>query len=355
MLLTSTVRCLLIWVAAGIILFAAPAPASATIKGFTIYHYSGRCGSVPFNNALTNFWEGRDRIKIASGERIRVTLYGDGADFAQDATGSRIHEWISDRGTVPSGRIMFGQEVPMGYVTVDIRAKSSHGLGNRTVTVKWPIGNEKLKLKIVRNCSELEGAAYRSSPSGSSGVSTPSGGVSHQVRIPNLLPSLLNNPIFLTRPLNQQVVATPGGGMMQVSDFFCDRLAASVVTAVPVPRLTWGVAGVNIELANSQFDVQLIDMTNPNAPRVLDTLSLAQGFPANTPLVHRDNYPGRPTSIRVVRNPSFPFGSGTLTFTGCFTEPGSTQSLDPMSLLLRVDPNNRINEGERENDNDYRF
>ncbi len=143
--------------------------------------------------------------------------------------------------------------------------------------------------------------------------------------------------------------------MLPVSAVFCDGLRESVVTTVSVPRLTWGVVGVNPDLANTQFDVQLIDVTDPNAPRVLDTLSVPQGFPANTSLVHKNDYPGRPTSISVVRNPSFLSGPGTRTFQGCFTAPGSTQSLEPMALLLRVDPNNRIDEGDRENDNDYRF
>ena len=175
-----------------------------------------------------------------------------------------------------------------------------------------------------------------------------------QPSTPNLLHALAA-PYVLTRPFGP-VVVTARGGMFPVNSFFCDRLAVNTPTTVNVPKLTWGVVGVNIEAAtgpNARFDVQLIDVDANN--RVLDTLTLPQGFPANTPLVQRDNYPGRASSIRVVLNPRFQEGSGQKTFAGCFTDPGSTQTLDPKILLLRVDPDNRINEGNNENDNDLRF
>ncbi len=175
-----------------------------------------------------------------------------------------------------------------------------------------------------------------------------------RVQQPNLLPSLAT-PAVLTRPLGA-VVVTARGGMVPVNSFFCGGLAVNTPTTVNVPKLTWGVVGVNIEAAtgpNGRFDVQLIDVDANN--RVLDTLTLAQGFPANTPLVQRDNYPGRASTIRVVMNPRFQEGSAQRTFAGCFTEPGSTQTLDPKNLLLNVDPDNRINEGNFETDNELRF
>jgi hypothetical protein len=99
--------------------------------------------------------------------------------------------------------------------------------------------------------------------------------------------------------------------------------------------------------------VQLIDLDANN--RVLDTLTLPQGFPAGTPQVQRDNYPGRAASIRVVLNPRFQVGTALQTVVGCFTEPGSTQTLDSKNLMIKVDPDNRINEGNNENDNELRF
>ena len=171
---------------------------------------------------------------------------------------------------------------------------------------------------------------------------------------PNLLPALAT-PTVLTRPLGA-VVTTTLGGMFPVNSFFCDRLAVNTPTTVNVPKLTWGVVGVNIAAAtgpNARFDVQLIDVDANN--RVLDTLTLPQGFPANTPLVQRDNYPGRATTIRVVMNPRFQVNTAQQVVVGCFTEPGSTQTLDSKNLLLKVDPDNRINEGNNENDNELRF
>ena len=68
------------------------------IDTFSIRHYSGPCGNMAFpTNHLE--WAGRSRYQLALGERIRVTLYGHGADFASDATGSGIEEWITARGT----------------------------------------------------------------------------------------------------------------------------------------------------------------------------------------------------------------------------------------------------------------
>ena len=167
---------------------------------------------------------------------------------------------------------------------------------------------------------------------------------------PNLLPALAT-PTILTRPLGA-VVTTTRGGMFPVNSFFCSGLAVNTPATVNVPKITWGVSGVNIESAATRFDVQLLDA---DANRVLDTLSLLQGFPANTPLVQRDNYPGRATTLRVVLNPRFQVGSAQQTVVGCFTEPGSTQTLDAKNLLIKVDPDNRINEGDRENDNELRF
>jgi hypothetical protein len=143
--------------------------------------------------------------------------------------------------------------------------------------------------------------------------------------------------------------------MSRISDQFCSGLPANTVTSVPVPRLVWGVSGVNTEEVAGTFSVQLIDVSNESSHRVLDSFTLPQGFPENTPLVQRDNYPGRLASIRVISNPRFKIGSVMQTFFGCFTAPGSTQALDPAALMIRVDPTDQIDEGNRENDNDLRF
>ena len=169
--------------------------------------------------------------------------------------------------------------------------------------------------------------------------------------MPNLAPYVAA-PQVLTRPLTGDVVPTPDGGMVRINSFFCAGLTPSRVSSVNVPDLVWGVIGSDIDLANVAFDVQLI---NAETNDVLSTLNLPQGFPANTPLVQTENYPGRPSTLRVILNPSFQVGAAIQTSEGCFTEPGSTQSLDP-SMMVRVDhPVDNIDEGERENDNEFRF
>ncbi len=64
----------------------------------------------------------------------------------------------------------------------------------------------------------------------------------------------------------------------------------------------------NPETVTTRVDTQLLD---GDTGAVLDTLSLPQGFPARTPLVQRDNYPGRAPSIRVVLNPRFKEGASS--------------------------------------------
>jgi hypothetical protein len=169
---------------------------------------------------------------------------------------------------------------------------------------------------------------------------------------PNLLPSLIT-PAVLTRPLGP-VVTTTRGGMFPVNAFFCSGLAPNVATAVAVPKLTWGISGVNVTAVTTRVDVQLINGDSPQQP-VLETLTLAQGFAPSTPLVQRDNYAGRATSIRVIRDPRFQVGAALQTVPGCFTEPGSNQALDPKVLIVKVDSGNAVNEGTRENDNELRF
>lgn len=182
------------------------------------------------------------------------------------------------------------------------------------------------------------------------------GGVVVVPQAPDLLPSL-GTPAVLTRPLPPfEGVPTPSGGMFRVNDLFCSNLQNTVPTTVDVPDLVWGVIGVDIEAANAAFDVQLIDATDSNNLRVIDTLQLPQGFPANQPLVQKSNFPGRSTTLRVILNPTFQASGGsTTTHAGCFTDPFTpTQALDPRALLIKVDTNNSINESDEVN-NELRF
>jgi hypothetical protein len=333
---------------------ADPSAALAAIDSFTLRHVSGPCSGAPFHSGHISDWANRSRIWIGSGERISVTLYGHGADLARDVTGSGIHEWIEDAGTTtdyPGATNMFGGTVPKGYVTIHVRAAASHGTGNRTITVKWLTGTERLSFKIEPDCSRLTTAPYRSSPIATGGI-VQVGGRTGSAADPNLLPTL-RTPLCLTRPLTE-AIATPEGGMVRLQDCMCRGIQVDdVVTSVSVPDLGWGVARTSVEVT-SAFDVALLDVTQPSSPVVLETFHLPQGFPPNTPNQETRNYPGRPTTIRVVKNPRFRIGSATQTFLGCFTEPGSTPKLDPGALLIQVDPGSAVTESS-ESDNDQPF
>lgn len=129
---------------------SAVAPAFAELSKFDMRHDGGRCSERKFVTTKQP-WSAlaSRRIDIATGETISVHLYGHGADLASDAVGSGIYEWLGRRGRT-------GDSPPMGYVEVKIRADDSHGTGNRTVTVKWFTGEEKIPLRIVARCEDLD-------------------------------------------------------------------------------------------------------------------------------------------------------------------------------------------------------
>lgn len=331
-----------------LLLFAIPTPVLAKIDSFTLTNFrSGVCRQASFRSNHFD-WDTRSRISIASGETITVTLYGHGADFAQDAIGYNIYESITGRGTTTdyNAPIFFGSKLAKGYVRINVRAEPSLGLGNRKIIVKYPTGQESFTLSVVANCDDLRNARYRNLTNASPSPRPPSPPSGGSPRQPDLQPVLISAPSPITRSFN--VISTPRGNMNQVSSFFCSNLPVNTPTNVAVPDLTWGVVGVNPELANTRFHVQLIDA---QSNRILDTLTLPQGFPANTPLVQRKNYPGRATSLRVVLNPRFQSGETQ----GCFTESSTAQSLDPNLFLIKVDPDNLIDEGSRENNNELTF
>lgn len=331
-----------------VLLFTLSSPALAKIDSFTISSvvFPSLCNQDFIPNQHFR-WDTRSDIPIVSGERIYVTLYGTGADFALDADGDNIHEFISGRGTeaLPGAPIMFGSRVETGYVRVSVRAAESDGLGRRTVIVKWLGGEERIPIRIVDNCKRIFNNPYRN-------IISPSGGgtgVTLQPSDPDLMPSL-QTPALLTRPLSE-IIPTINGGMFRINDAFCKGLQSNQPQMVSVPNLTWGVVGVNIQNVNAAFNVQLIDATDRNASRVIDTLQLPQeGFPDNQPIVLKNNFPGRSTTIHVIKDPKFKISNSvTETMPGCFTDPLTPpQTMDPRVLLIKVDPNNRINEGEHQ-------
>ena len=232
-------------------------------------------------------------------------------------------------------------EFKVGEV-IDYQFKVTHLSANNTPFYFW---SERRSFTVQRGGGGGGGGGGAGGGGGGGG-----GNQVENPRTPNLAPYVAA-PQVLTRPLTGDVIPTPDGGMVRINPFFCAGLSSTPnrVASVNVPDLVWGVIGSDIDLANVAFDVQLI---NANTNAVLSTLNLPQGFPANTPLVQTENYPGRPSALRVILSPRFQVGAAVQTFEGCFTEPGSTQSLDPR-MVIRVDhPVNNIDEGERENDNE---
>lgn len=282
-----------------------------------------------------------------SGERILITLFGFGADFATGASGANVHEYVYARGTTtsyPGARPMFGVIPPQGFVTVSIRADPNDGLGNRTVKVHWPFGGlEKIDIKIVATCAETEGRYRR--PLIPAYVNTGAGGVTTGInQTPNLIPYQPQS--ILARPVNpaQIIVPTTAGGITQVEDAFGVGIPEGAITSVPVPDLVWGITGNYLERVNVPMIAELIDFSDPANPRVLDSLDTSQTFGPTAGHFAKTNYPGRPTHIQVIKNPITQFGNGTQQFIGTFTSPGSAQALDPMKFKLVVDPGNAIRE-----------
>lgn len=151
----------------GLLLTGVAPAALAGIDTFKLAHSSGPCADFTLPTGHLS-WSNLARIRIATGETIRVTLFGHGADLATDATGAEIYESIDGKGRTtnyPNAPIVMGSKIPKGYVVIAIKAISEHGTGNRSVTVKWATGNETIPLKIVATCEELRGAPYRTAPS----------------------------------------------------------------------------------------------------------------------------------------------------------------------------------------------
>ena len=144
----------------------APAGASgvacAGIDTVLIEHRSGPCADFRFPVSAAN-WNslGLDGtgIPVAIDETVVVTLYGQGANQATDATGADILEWIDARGTNARGK---------DYVRLAVRAEAQHGTGNRVVTIQWPsvTGStvETIRFAVVGSCEKLRGLGLRIAP-----------------------------------------------------------------------------------------------------------------------------------------------------------------------------------------------
>ena len=100
---------------------------------------------------------------------------------------------------------------------------------------------------------------------------------------------------------------------------------------------------------NQAFSVSLINGNNPNRPFHTVTVN---SIPSRG-LVSFNNWPGRPTKIKVklMPDPRQPNNNDANQCLLTDTRPAESL-LDPRPLTIRVDSQNQVNEGGRENDND---
>lgn len=147
---------------AGLALAGASGVACAGIDTVLIEHRSGPCADFRFPVSATN-WNslGLDGtgIPVAIDETVVVTLYGQGANQATDATGADILEWVDARGTNAQGK---------DYVRVALRAEARHGSGDRIVTIRWPSVATPtvatVHVTVVSTCEKLRGLGLRTAP-----------------------------------------------------------------------------------------------------------------------------------------------------------------------------------------------
>lgn len=254
----------------GALLAVAAAPSLAEIDTFEIWHKEGACADYKFpSNHL--LWANRSRISLARGEKIHVRLWGHGADKAADAGADGIHEWIVSRGTstdYPNAPIVAGQRVPKGYVTVAIEATSSHGTGNKTVTVTWPWPGqpETIPVKVVSSCETLLEDAYRlapDTPTAGSGTLNPispppTSTITAPAPFVDLVPRATLNNIF-RRTGNPITIGI--GNFIPVDSRWCSSLAVpvsgSVARDITVPDLDWGVTNAGTAATGAAFASQL--------------------------------------------------------------------------------------------------
>lgn len=311
--------------------------AAEAVDTFTVRHVSGECPSR--FSTLHLPWEGRSRIPVMLGERIRVTLYSHGADLATGvAFNAGVTSRIVNRGTTtdyPNAPIRFGTRVAKGFVTIEIT------LGvpiDRDVVVRWVTGTESIRLRAVTDCAALVGASYRVGIGGSGSALPTQRPAARVEAVPNVLPQLASTTSLL-RKINGV------GGPIRVADTFCSGVPLFNVGTVAVPPLVWGASattaaasGVRVELRNLQSGATLSSFVSGS-------------LPANGATETRQNYAGRPTQVQVIHlgphvRADFPDYEGV---PGCYLHGSAALSLtlDPPAgqLQIVVDPANTIEEG----------
>jgi hypothetical protein len=135
--------------------------------------------------------------------------------------------------------------------------------------------------------------------------------------------------------------------------FYCEGVPADHEMDVDVPAFDWGVANDDRNAVNRVFSVTLLDGASKTTALATE---IVQSIPRLGTRVFR-NWPGRPTRVRVINvtaaNPKF--ASEHDSTPGCYipTLLVGTVTLDPKSLIVRVDSGGQITE-RVENDNELR-
>jgi hypothetical protein len=210
----------------------------------------------------------------------------------------------------------------------------------------WPIIHVNRGCSLGSpGCSAGSGAAS-SNTSASNAGNTTVGNVSGGTRISNpvelnLLPNI-NTPTLFIRQINT-------GSPIVLDQAICGGLIKQQEKEVDVPTITWMVTNASDVDINQPFNVSLIKGNNANPP--FHTVNV-NSIPAHG-MTTFNNWPGRPTKIKVklMPDPRQPNNNDANQCLLTDTHPANTL-LDPKPLIIRVDSNNQVNEGGREDDND---
>jgi len=105
----------------------------------------------------------KERIHVQRGSTVAVRLLGHGADvlpsLQEEIAG--VTASVGARGRYVHQPDSSG---PIGFVEVRIAVRNEAELGNNSVFVQWPLGRERIPLKIVRDCEQTRAAPTTSIP-----------------------------------------------------------------------------------------------------------------------------------------------------------------------------------------------
>jgi hypothetical protein len=295
------------------------------------------------------------RVDVAHGETISMYLYGHGAENATDAVGSGIHEWLGRKGTTtnyPNPTLMFGQVVAIGYVEVKIKAEASHGTGNRTVTVKWPTGNETIPVRIVATCAELSSFRTPAPTAGGStaGASGASGGPTFSAVAPPLVGGTAPAATFVDIAPRANIlnifrrigspITLSNGNFLRVDDRWCATVPipsqGNIAQTVVIPNLVWGVTNVGTAPITAAFAAELKSGNTNLQAQTIGAGSLAPGATIDF------QYARTKSSARVIRfAPPQP--------QGCYVNPTSPEFFEDPPLTVVVDTNGVVAESNETN------